>query len=173
MQLTGEKRISYGVPNDNRYWLEQCCWSYRYHSRRGDSTEGRGRQPRQTLLWCPYPGYIQAIDPTIPARTNFLSYSRARVRNQLGPPPPPPPSCRYGDLLRESIYNFPYVAVLREESRNNRPSCRDCKCRGKRLKVGRLVVLLLPATSLLIRRSKTEKIDILPAGEEYERRSRD
>lgn len=86
---------------------------------------------------------------------------------------PPPPSCRYGDLLRESIYNFPYVAVLREESRNNRPSCRDCKCRGKRLKVGRLVVLLLPATSLLIRRSKTEKIDILPAGEEYERRSRD
>lgn len=75
------------------------CQSYRYHSV-GDSMEGRGRQPRQTLLWCSY----QAIQPSIqPARTNFLTLEFESKRALA-------PSWRYGDLLRESIYNFPYTS---------------------------------------------------------------
>lgn len=51
------------------------CQSYRYHSV-GDSMEGRGRQPRQTLLWCSY----QAIQPSIqPTRPYKLPHTRVRV----------------------------------------------------------------------------------------------
>jgi hypothetical protein len=89
--------------NDNRYWLQQCRWSYRYHSV-GDSMEGRGRQPRQTLLWCPY----QAIQSSIRRSANLL------ILDSPGPERPQarPKLARYGDLLLESIYNLPCVPSL-------------------------------------------------------------
>lgn len=83
--------------------------------------EGRGRQPRQTLLWYSYraiPSHRSGVPPTYGTGANFHSHSGAprrwvepgrseRVESETARSP----SWRYGDLLRESIYNFPYVSV--------------------------------------------------------------